>query len=557
MLDWLSSRLKKTDGDAHPLTTEAGLRQLLDDATVGASNTVLRNLSEYLEDLLGLEASILPEARLRAVLQIDERAAEFLALAWDQLFPPPPQAPLPDDVWLTLATYYRLSSSAFMEALAAFPKESLDSSGNRKQFAQLTLRALQTRHSHEKLQRFRYRPGDAALWKSYTALYSQARKQGVNAAPLKSPEGGKEWTIQGALLRALMLEVAPLENLSPEQIECLDQLLARDVAMLVLRSVPDERSPFVFDAAAPTRINANRPASAEAIFFGPGLAYSDLQRMLSSLEKNKPADWLEQAPGTPAQKIALFSLLRDNWSSTPPQRLTPRQSSEGKLNVVHGFTQVRRMIAAASFARSGQQLALYSSYQSRAKNLEDYFGSVAEEVTDDTTEPLPPLQVLETLELAGDRDQMEQWLVADSSSKGLGLIVPQQKRWLKIGSLLSFREKSSLQWEIAVIRRLGRNAQGQRVAGLLLYPGLAEPVSLRPLKEDECAKASRDSLADFHDGILLSQEEHTLLLEAKLATAGDRLLLLAHGLRQTILIEEVLEQRDDFTLVRYQEESPE
>jgi hypothetical protein len=556
MFDWLSSRLKKNDGDAHPLTTEAGLRQLLDEATVGSANGVLRTLAETLEDLTDLEDRIDPEARIRATLGIDERAREFLPLLWDQLFPPLLRTLLPDDVWLILASYYRHSALAASAALAVFPKAELETSSGRKQFALLSLIALQSRYGHEKLQRFRYRPAEPGLWQDYAKLYRDARKWGVNAQPVKVPgDAEKEVALQTVLLRALMLEVAPLENLAPEQIECLDRLLARDAAMLTLKGAADERSPFVFAEGPPSRFDATRPPVAEALFFGPGLAYNDLQRVHAALEKNKPVDWLDPAPGTPAQKLALFALLKDCWSDTPPHRQSPREPSEGKLLVVHGFTQVRRMVAAASFARSGRQLSLYSSYQSRTQSQEEYFGSVAEEVPEENNEvPLTPLQVLQKLELAGDRDQMEQWIVADRSSQGMGLVVPQQKRWLKIGSLLGFRRKDAMQWELAVIRRLGRNIQSQRVAGLLLFPGLAEPVSLRPLKEGESIQSRKDSLADFCDGILLSPDERTLLLEADLGQVDDRYLLLAHGRRHGIRVEEVLESRDDFTLVRYRSE---
>ena len=558
MFEWLSSRLKKNEGDTHPFSTEAGLHQSLAEATVGAASNVLRTLTEFLEDLAELELQLSPEARIRALLHIEDQAREFLSQRWDQLFPPSPATTLSDDVWLSLANYYRHSAAAATAALTVFPQEELESSRGRQRMARLILTALQSRYSHEKLQRFRYRPADASLWSDYASLYQTARKLGINAMPLTTPGNDRETTLQAVLLKALMLEVAPLENLSPEQIQCLDLFLERDVAMLVQRAVADARSPFVFAGSAPTRVNPTQLVADDALYFGPGLAYNDLQRILSALEKDKSVDWLEQAPGTTAQKTALFRMLKACWSDTPPQRQSPRQSSEGKLLVVHGFTQVRRMVAAAAFARSGRQLSLYSSYQSRAQNQDEYFGTVSgEEISEPDETPLTPLEVLQRLELAGDREQMEQWLVADSSSKGLGLVVPQQKRWLKVGTLLSFRRNDALQWEVAVIRRLGRNGQGQRIAGLLLFPGLAEPVSLRLLKEGEPVHAGRDSLADFRDGILLSQDDASLLLEADLGQAGNRLLLLAQGQRQAILIEEVLESRDDFKRVRYRPESPE
>lgn len=558
MFQWFSSRFRKKDGNTHPLARDSGLRQLLDATSLGSLLATLRSLAEHLEALIGLEEGIEADARVRATLEIDQQAAPYLAQAWGQIFPPPPAAPLPDDVWLSLSNYYRLSAAAYALALTHFPTANLAANSGRKQFVQLSQRAIQRRHSHEKLQRFRYRNAAPSLWSSYAALYGNACRHGVNATPLVSTSAAEEGTIQSVLLHALMFEVAPLGNLSPEQIECLDALLARDAALLVLRSAPDDRSPFIFAPGAPTRSQPDQIPPKNAFFFGPGLAYSNVLRVLAALEAGSDVDWLQQMPGTRAQKIDLFRLLRDTWSNTPPTRLAPRQSSEGKLHVVLGFAQVRRMITASAFALSGQPLDTHTDYQRKARNLDDYFGAVAERgPRPGESEPLSPLHVLQKLETADRGEALEQWQLADSSLAGLGLLIPQHKRQVKIGTLLGYRQEASMQWDIAVIRRLGRGPKGQRVAGLQILPGQPMPVNLLSLKENEMPRPGQEALADFHDGILLSRHDRSLILGPGQGQVGKRLLLLALALRQVIRLEELLEARDGFALVRYREEAPE
>ncbi|GAB2180160.1 hypothetical protein DLREEDagrD3_03830 [Denitratisoma sp. agr-D3] len=554
MWQWLLSRLRKKPA---PRAGTQVPRYQLDATARGSLLAALRTIAGHLEELVGLEATIEAEARIRATLDLDQQAAPYLAQAWDQLFPPASRGNLPDDIWLSLSNFYRLSAAAYDIALKRFPATNGSASG--KRFAELSRRAIQRRHSHEKLQRFRYRSAAPSLWTSYAALYADACRHGVQALPLRDGAAETDGTVQSALLQALMFEVAPLGNLSPEQIECLDELLGRDCDLLVLRSAPDDRSPFVFGANAPHRHVHGRaePAAAggEPLCFGPGLAYGNVLRRLASLEAGQPAPWLAQLPGSVEEKIGLLRLLRDTWSNTPPTRRSPRQEEEGDLNVVHGFARVRRMVVATTFALAGGPGGDYASYRAKARDLDDYLDDAAQATESADSEPLSPLHVLQKLEQA-DGTPLEQWSLANSSERGLGLVVPPQKRGLKIGALIGYRQQESLQWDIAVIRRLGRTPHSGRVAGLQLLPGQPLPVNLRYLKKEEILRPGQEAVADFHDGILLSRHDRTLILEAGNHKPGQRMLLLAMGLRRTVVLEEVLESREDFCLVRYRDESP-
>ncbi|HEY6896004.1 MAG TPA: hypothetical protein VI279_01980, partial [Rhodocyclaceae bacterium] len=427
------------------------------------------------------------------------------------------------------------------------------------------LRAMALRH---KLNRLRYKAPQESFWQDLLGLYQKARSRNLATLGIRPyNEDGANTSIQSELLRVLLFEAAPLENLSSEQIECLDRFLCGFLDKAVLRDAPNAQTMFCFEPGkgrGPGRFDPDRPP-AGGLFFGPWGAYLEATQALAALDKGQEVAWLQGAPGEGASQLALLRALNFAWSANPPKRIFPREEAAGTMLVVHDFVQVRRMVAASAFARSGRQIEFSASYEFRARIQDEYFGSVDQpnspppEVSpDEEQEILTPSEILERLELAGDREQMEIWTAIDRSAEGIGCIVPHQKKWLRVSTVIGYRLPGEIDWQIAVLRRLGRTAEGRRLAGLQLLRGIPAAVYVKAVEgaAHPGQPVAAHALTDFSDGILISAESETLLLDTAEINLDDCLLMVGAGQQQTVVVSEILDQLPGLTVLRYSPASP-
>lgn len=559
MLDWFASKLKQKDS-AHPLGTEAALRDFLDSVPTVQPIHTLREIGDWLGEPERMAADMSPTAVRRAVRSLDEFAQDALTQCWAGLFAPAGDG-LADEFWLPLSQYYGHAAVGYRAALQHFPPEGSIGNSERAELGLFALRAMAALTSHNKLNRMRYRVSGPEHWAAMHELHRLARSRGVTATAYPLYRAVPSTSVQAEYLRGLLFETAPLENISPRQMEVIDQFLKTAANQLLLREVPDERTPFFVDtqtATPPVRWVLTAPIPPEARFFGAGAAYGELLQAAAANQRGTPPAWLAAAPGSQEMQSQALLLLRDHWSKEPPRRRFRRAAEAGELLVVHGFAQVRRMVAASAFARSGRAPKLFSSYAGRISLQQNYFGTVAPtEVPQPEQEPeaeLSPREMLQRLELAGDKDLMERWQVADTSAKGLGAIAPHHKQWLRIGALAGYRREASIYWELALIRRLSRSREGRRLVGLELLPGIPQQVHVKAVAPEtaETMALTPLALAEFGDGILVSAEAGTLLVEPGRFKAGDTLLVAGENLRLTIRLAERLEKGAEFEFFRYE-----
>lgn len=559
MLDWLASKLKQKDG-AHPLGTETGLRDFLAGVPTTHPAHTLRELGDWLGDPERLAADISPPALRRAVRTLDEFAQEALAQVWSLLFTAADHG-LAEDHWLAVSRYCGQAAMGYRAALQHFPPEGSIGAQERSELGLFALRATALLATQNKLTRMRYRVSGPEQWAALHEIYRLARNRGVAATTYPIYRGDRGSNVQAEYLRGLLFETAPLDNITPRQMEVVDLFLKATATQLLLREFHDERTPFFVDvqsAMAPLRWNPAAAAPPEGRFFGAGSAYPELALAAAALQRGAPPAWLAAAPGNRDEQSQVLLLLRDQWSKEPPRRRFRRATEAGELLVVHGFAQVRRMVAAAAYARSGRKMPRFTGLDVRSRIQRDYFGTVAyaDEATveADGDEVQSPREMLERLELAGDKDMMDHWQVADTSAKGLGAIAPHHKQWLRVGALTSYRREASIYWELAVIRRLSRSREGRRLVGLELLPGVPIPVHVKAVTEGEADTLALTpvSLAEFNDGILVSAEAGTLLLEPGRQKVGEHLLLAGDSLRLTVRLVERIEKAAEFEFFRYE-----
>jgi hypothetical protein len=245
--------------------------------------------------------------------------------------------------------------------------------------------------------------------------------------------------------------------------------------------------------------------------------------------------------------------MSDVWSHRPPNRLFPRQQEQGVVKVVHGFEEIRRMITIQENVRDGRPMRMYELHQNRDKMQAMEFGSVAAAPTPASTKSR--LEQQEELERANKKDPIDEWQVNDSSSTGLGLLVPLQKPWLQIGALLGVRSPDALDWHLAIVRRLTRTPKGQRLAGLRLIDAQPELASFRRLKPNEQVGQQNAAQEGQRGAILLDRKYGLLMVKAGTTDVATRLALQAKNLHQIIRVCEIVESDDESMIVLYRPEA--
>jgi hypothetical protein len=166
------------------------------------------------------------------------------------------------------------------------------------------------------------------------------------------------------------------------------------------------------------------------------------------------------------------------------------------------------------------------------------------------------------MELAGDRQLMQQWTLIDRSKTGIGAVANRHYEWLKVGALIGFRKTSSMQWSIGVARRLSRNARGQIIVGMQLFEGelavtragaLDKLVSI--LFEDP-TMVSEGPIFSWHDAVVM-RGTTTILMQNGRYAEGARYLLNIGAEKKYVRLTTLLEEGNDYCLSHYEEYEPE
>jgi hypothetical protein len=404
-----------------------------------------------------------------------------------------------------------------------------------------------------------YRMPEPALWEAARALQLKASQLGVLRNAVEPYPGRAQQRMATAqeYLAGLMLETAPLGSLLPTQIECLDVLLHRNASALVEGDKGEGATPFFVDQAKPQmpqRWLPGLPKRESLRFFGPGALVERVAAL--RLEADKAADvpdWAVPSGCTPESYRALLDTLRQHWSDKPPQRRDRRQAESGAMLLVHGLSQTRRMVAASERAHSETQLALTSGDKMRNERYFDRirFGTVDADKTATgkllRTQLLAPKQVLDKFETAGDKQLMLHSQVADTSDSGLGVALDKRAPWARPGVLVGYRHADSLDWSVAVVRRLGRS-QNSQTLGLERLVGSAVTAQAMGIRDPTPQSVERAGLGDAGvcEAILVEGPALLLVAPPGLDATGQWLLLWVRKEKRLVRVKAQRETGRDF-----------
>lgn len=562
MLNWLSSRLPKNQL-THCLGSEAALKSYLAEIPAKNPQHALAALDEWIEEPARLFNELPLPAAIRALSRLDEFVQPQLAECQDSLFAASGSDHTTPFTLRRLEKHFEQLFSAYRLALAklAAPagkpgnekaREALKDA-DKSELARLALRAMAAQVARKKISHFSYQGANEAWWKATHELLYAARDLAILHTRLPAYPGREASSIWHEYLAGLIFEVAPLSNLTPVQMDALDAIAHWAAPHFVCVDSFSPRTPFCVRtdlAEGPKRYAAGQEASPSWRYFGPGPAHTHLVRLRALIGTGKPPDWLKTACAS-RELLDLLLRLLAQWSPTPPRRAANRLSSKGELRVTAGFALARRMIAASEFARSGRSLD-YDSHLKRAHLFRSEGVALPEEPEEARK---TPLEILQQLETAGDRQMMDTWDIIDLSAQGLGARFVFRRPWQAIGALVAYRPVEDVDWRVAILRRLGRS-HGTPNAGLQVFAGIPRCAQVQARKQEgdnPWQQQTRDTSGlGLVDAIHLSAKDCLLLLPKGMFGAQRPVDLLLGGKRTPLRLIECQTSGNDYDLVLYE-----
>lgn len=553
---------QKGPKSAHPLGSDENVAALLAEMPVSDPARALQETGEWLDDFSRFADEVASPALLNAALQLDEAAEPARIALLERYFDPRHREHLSEVTWADIERSLRQSIGAYHHCLkAAASPGRKDAPPERQHMLLACVRALRAWGSRAKLLRFRYRGPESADWRELHEILALAGTLGVaGEAVVAYPEGADKLSPLHQYLVAVYLQLAPLTNLAPEQIEALDRLLLGNAALLDLLTAANAASSHKIDlGGAGGPIPADKPTAG-------GSEWRYLSRSRLRPLVTKVAVGLRTSPAVPPDLAssgltldALKSLLRTlmlYWAEEPPHRAKDRRPGHEALRAVIGFGLARRMIAFSDFARSGRSIE-YDGNNIDALFEQTRFGgraSLDEMAPEIVVEKavVSPLVVLEKLELAGDKQMMEAWTLADQSETGMGVTATGLKPRYQIGSLVCLRYDDGIEWHLGIIRRIGRDAAGRASIGLETLAWPSSSVHVKPADENATAWTSIEEAGHgYLDAILVTSDSNQIVLPVGAFVADIRLVMRSGDSRRTIQLTELVERGEDFDVVRF------
>lgn len=547
MFGKLLSRFQQKKSD-HPLGTAENLAGLVADIPTGDPGRLLTDVDHWLGGLEGALAELGPDRVLTAIVRLDDHSWPAIDLLLGRFISPGSRDFLSDGVWTTLDIHagYLLDGYRLILEAAGAAREPI---AEKPALASVATRGLRAWALKKKLLRFRYREAGEALWSAAHQMLKLAGAMDLLQYRTMPYSGEEDSTPLREYLLGLYLELAPLGNLVPQQVEMVARFL-RHIENLEFASRPVETSTHMVDLAGTAGLRRRTDEQG-----GSGLRFLSAVRLRNRVMQLAATatkggilpDWIVSLRLNAEQLNGALLALVAHWAPAPPQRGADRIAQAEDLKVVLGFGLARRMVAYSLFARMGRQM-VYEGGEFE-KFYEERFGRVDTAGTDAVADAEPagvpevasPVEILDRLETPGDREQMEAWRQVDGSSGGLGVSLPAILPRHRIGSLVALRYAVGIEWHLALIRRIGRDVHGKPNAGLHLLEWPSLPALARLDGDVTAWSATIEGGHGWVDAILVSHAGSELILPAN-AFAADRQLRLRSEegswlLRMTRLLE--------------------
>jgi hypothetical protein len=512
MFKWLA-RPSSSVETAESLCTAKSIRGVIAQILATPAEQAIRTLSERFEDI-SRQRLTAPDS-CRAVTQLDECAQLPLTALWESLVTDGRGQSVSDAVWHTLTTYYRKVHEAYWVCLAHCGESDPPSGQDHADAMIIASRAMTALARYMLLRRMRYRNAPADVWSHLNNLVGWVERRGNTTALMEQyPGTGIKTTIERELLVALLIEVAPTANLLPAQIYALDRLLRPYAGYCSISDTYDEQArPFAYEPPrneSPRRWLKGLPVRPGLRFFGAGRAYVELCNASEEARASGSVpQWIGCTRCTVEDYRDLLERLVTQWSLRPPQRRQRRDSCPGEILVAHDWADIRRLVTFSELARSGQSLRydtrdIYWMTNTVFQGRSEVFRAPGEEM----------LANLQSFEHSLDHHATDPGRLIDSSEGGFGATTAGDRTRVKVGMLVAFRRSDSVNWHVALVRRLNTTTNHRLSIGMTKLPGklFAARLRLGTGTVDHSRTIGRSESVIEYDALVLQDAVCTLLL---------------------------------------------
>ena len=550
MFGWISDRFSTTGETQGALASARSARALIARLETESPQYAMDELAKQFH-AAPREALCTPNG-LRALQLLDEWAQPALTKLWDSLLADTHGQTVRAAAWGTLTRYYRRSFLAYWNSVGP-------SAGTEAPKAQTTeslsaVRSMAALHRYILLQRTNYLAIAEDSWTHVWRLMSWAEQQQM-AATAPYPHCAAT-TIEREFLISLLIEVAPTGNLLPGQILALDHLLHEHADHYRKADRYDAQStPFSYQPArseAPQRHLQGLKIHDGMRFFGPGSANAQICAARDAAHAlRNPPQWLAQAGCSVEAYVELLDRLAAHWAPDPPRRRHPRESCSGEILVAHDLPTIRRLVKFSELALSGQSLSYDAENIYKVKDTVRTNGDAVNSAFSRVVTPKEALANLVTFEKSLPSDATEAWQLNDSSESGVGASAQPDCPWVKVGMVVAFRLRDSVDWQVALVRRLSRNPQSPLCIGLARLGDKARSARLRRgIGAVDYAKCTGEI---EYDAIILKAATSSLLLPVGVFDQTQKYTLTCENRQQVVKMEKSLERRPNFECVQISE----
>jgi hypothetical protein len=454
-----------------PLASRKNVSRWLEELPAGdiyaAQRAVVDKLVEFNQSELDFS-----KEHLAVLRRLDEGAREMQASLCAQYLANPRLGRASEArLWTVIqAFYYELAT-----AYHAFVMHRVANPGMRGLHAQahfITGRALRAMAEVMKWRYFHFERIDEKLWLRMHNLYHMAELEGFAGHPLRLYDADPEpSSCQREYLHALLLSPFGYGNLAPRQLDTIDRWLVQwtELSQLDTRFDPD-RHCFYVDTSRGTGLRRIRnPGDHPAWRY---LSATPLRSKLGEIRAELIAGTSPASLGLgedfrPMEGYDLLDFVRDEWTplAERDRRGEPRRPKQDRWEIVrdleHIFIAIRPPqepgAAAMSPALTPEEILDIKLY-----------GFVTERARAATVGPANPA------------DQRGHWLQINESGQGIGFAtIGEGLDGTLAGRLLALRREGSTEpWQLAVVRRVMLNQQGERAIGVQLLNGRLEGIDL-------------------------------------------------------------------------------
>ncbi len=558
MFDWLSRGLGLRKAPTHPLGSAESRREIIADLPTGNPPRALQDLADWMA--LTDRAELPPAERIAAIRALDGEGQRFTREVMLDFLAEVPTHHRAEQTWFLLSTWQGRVFDACSSAL----RDLFDAGGSMERdkgtAALLAASALAALAERKKLLRMRYRMVEPTVWGDLYGIFQLADQLGVARRPVRLSGASADTSVQRELLCAVWFDLGPIGNIDHLQMEYLDRIVRELLSFLAFRDAPDAETRYVLDFAQtlpPQRWHVEQTALGSQRFLGPGQVYAQLVALSRDVRRTQSLPTylhVEKVEGV-QHALNLIDRLVLHWSRTPPRRVHDRVELQERLEVVHGYREIRRMIAGIAYLRLTEAAAGRDLSRQQRDEFSRYgFVSDRRDPEQEAADEIARVRAM--IETQNQQLTLE-WVLTDASECGIGAIAQGATQWMQVGLLLGLRRAGETDWSCGVVRRMSRNARGQATVGVQRFAGIGRCGRIGSLDNRQVSVFERSldpGVSVYFDAIALL-EDNAVLVEPGVYAEHARFRLVIEGQRTTIRFLQLLERGLNFEHVRFEVEA--